>query len=222
MGNGPWRLVAVFVIVPLLVVPGVVHVLALVALQEPDRICARCHAPRVALETWQRSTHSGARCAECHAPASGVVERETAVLALLMRCLRRAATGERAGTTVSNEVCLRCHSRFYDVKQLSATRHVAHPHGRCVDCHRGLVHGVYDRDALVLALRDKGASLHVDADFPKRLREGFSDREHFQHGFVKTMAFCGRCHRMAATTAATQQGRALPRSPVCETCHVRY
>ncbi len=217
-----WRLLTVIILVPLFLLPGGAHFLALTALEEPESVCGRCHAPRLAIEKWRHSTHRGASCDQCHSPAKGVLARETAILQLLARCAKMSITGETRVTKVPKSTCLQCHSKFYDVKSLSSCKHVAHPHVECNSCHRGLVHQSYDRDALVLAISQRGASIHVGADFPKRLSEKFGEKAHFQHGFVKSMAFCGNCHKMSPSAALTQQGRAMPRSPVCENCHIRY
>ena len=217
-----WRLLTVIILVPLVLLPGAVHFLALTALETPEKVCGQCHAPRVAMGKWSLSTHRGASCDECHSPAKGVINKETAVLQLLAQCVKMSVTGETRVTKVPKEVCLKCHSKFYDIKSLSSCKHVAHPHSECSHCHRGLVHKTYDRDALVLAIGQRGESLTVTADFPKRLGEKFGEKAHFQHGFMKSMSFCGNCHKMSPTTAITQKGRAMPRSPVCENCHVRY
>ena len=222
MGRSLFGLVLALVLIPLLFLPGAAHFLALYSLESPEAVCGSCHVHRRVIKTWRHSTHQGVSCADCHSSSDGVFAKETAVLQLLCSCLKSSLFGEKRVAELDSKTCLRCHSRFYEIKQLSAGEHLPHPHQECTNCHRALVHGSYDRDALVLAVREKQASLHVDADFPKRLSEAFSDKAHFQHGFMKTMSFCGECHKMAPSTADTEDGRALPRSPVCENCHVRY
>lgn len=219
MGSSWWWRLAAVALLPLLLVPGGLHVLARLAIDEPGAVCIRCHAMQGPHDEWSRSTHRGASCASCHAPAAGALARETAVLGLLARCLRDELRGAPRLARVPSATCLTCHSSFYQVRQVSAARHVPHPHGECTSCHQGLVHRRYDRDALAVAVAAAGPSLFVDADFPRRLPEQIGSRRHFQHGFAASMAFCGACHRMAAERATGVGG---PRSPVCENCHIRY
>jgi len=209
-------------LVPLVVAFLSLHTLSVHAHRDSASVCAQCHAMKHATTEWGRSSHRGVACIRCHAVAQGVWGSERAVLSRLAQCARFAVWGRSRVAIVKNSVCLGCHSSFYHVKELSTAKHVAHTHGKCVSCHRGLVHRAYDRDALVVSLRDRGASLHVDADFPKRLRESFSEKEHFQHGFMKSMAFCGRCHTMASDSKGPSPATHSPRVAVCEHCHIRY
>lgn len=105
--------------------------------------CGSCHSMERVHQTWQSSTHKQFDCAECHLPHKNFAE----TLAYKAKAgfhdvsnefsrnyqVVTPLTAEAKGILQDN--CARCHSSTI------ANTGMIKGEPRCVECHRGIVHG---------------------------------------------------------------------------------
>lgn len=122
-------------------------------LSERPETCINCHVMFPHYATWRHSSHrQWATCSDCHVPHDHPVRkwyfkasdglRHAAVFTA--RAEPQVIRIEKAGETVVQENCIRCHIRLLETTRLVTTTAHGARAGEdrlCWDCHREVPHG---------------------------------------------------------------------------------
>lgn len=148
--------------IPVLILLGITIGLLLMILKVSNAVsymsddpaaCMNCHVMTPQFATWQKSSHKNvATCNDCHVPHNNIIRtyffkasdglRHATMFTF--RLEPEVIRIHKAGQTVVQENCIRCHNNL--LSQVAAIEYTAvkaiHGEGRlCWDCHRETPHG---------------------------------------------------------------------------------
>lgn len=172
----------------------------------PD-VCARCHSGEL-VKNLGKSTHKGISCLSCHSRPG--IDGSVAQSIDYMRWISRSFVSQekkRYDVYVSNEACLRCHSKITReiVSQWGVRmRHidVLEKGSHCVDCHNSVAHGkaltvnnVPTMDKCLICHDNKRVSAKCDMCHTSKAKPTTRKiAEEIIRTDAKPMSNCRRCH----------------------------
>ncbi|MHB9093072.1 MAG: cytochrome c3 family protein [Eubacteriales bacterium] len=202
---------------------------------DESTFCARCHSMAPEYLTWQSSNHAQFQCRECHREpgVTGFIRYQGRIFieTLFYRSGGNGLTKVNSGS-VSNSVCLGCHSKN---RKYSPSSDTVVPHQKhldkginCIDCHAGVAHGrIVERGITAkIPAEEWGQSLadeQMDFEFSTPRMSTCLDC----HGKRRVSQNCSICHsrQLVPTTHKTgdwerQHGFAAQKDfKPCNLCH---
>lgn len=171
-----------------------------------SKFCGICHIMRPQEATWQASAHSKVACATCHVEPgiNNAIRHQMEILRrLYLVATKRYLLPVEIQHTVSNEVCLACHTF---ARTVTPRNDIVVPHAEhieagvnCVDCHQGVAHG-----------RTAQRGMTIDGNF-ERWTPQLGVSEMVPENLRISMNGCITCHK--------KRGKKLPTQ--CEGCHTK-
>jgi nitrate/TMAO reductase-like tetraheme cytochrome c subunit len=199
-----WRYAAIAVLLSL----SIGSIASAFYFDSSPNFCTGCHEMRRAFDRSLKSAHGKVGCVSCHQEpgTAGIFVQKLEYVEMMAE--RYKIIGKVSSVSITNQVCLRCHSSINDRTLVSGAIRVEHVHPqdagyKCTDCHfeKGLFHT--DISGLEKSKMSRCMNCHDGAKAPtacktchvrKDIGTAHVDLSEYAKAEVSESAACKTCH----------------------------